>query len=271
MGTFIADVFPSDLFLWPYVYWGIVGAFALSGAALAVWTHLPTGESDDIRLDLYETAALGSCGGVTNTAIVRLILLGALRLASRTNRLEVSGPLPEGSHPIEDEVYRSVAAGNREVRPGPDAEGYGSRLWALGLYPGRVRRAVGGVVGIGTVGLAFVLFFIMGVRWQHPALVPGGQPDKDRRSRGAVGCCMVATVATGFAGLGLGVSLARGRTRLGQTVLAGLRRRHPLRETEDLSLVIALYGLDPLPARGHVALKDYLAPPPTPDPNAPVV
>ena len=36
MNALITDVFPADIFLWPYVYWGIVGAFVMASVALAI-------------------------------------------------------------------------------------------------------------------------------------------------------------------------------------------------------------------------------------------
>ena len=269
MNALVTDVLPSNLFLWPYVYWGIVGALLLSGAALAVWIRLPASGTDEISLDLYETASLGARPGATATAIVHLVLLGAVRLNLRTNRLEVSGPVPDGSHPVEDEVYRSVAAGGVTTRTLTVSEVCEARLQSLGLYPGWIGKALGLAAVVGTMALAFTLFFIAADRHQHASPSSLGATH-DRRVQGAVFCCVLATVVMGFAGLGLGMGLGRERTRRGRTVFVRLRRQHPLRTTDDLPLVVALYGLDPLAARGHTALKDYLDPPPTPDPNAPV-
>ena len=94
MDEFIANVFPSDIYLWPYLYWGIAGALVLSGVAVEVWTRMPANEPPEVYLDLNETASLCNRSRVTDTAVVRLMLLGALRLVPDENRLEVSGPLP---------------------------------------------------------------------------------------------------------------------------------------------------------------------------------
>jgi uncharacterized protein (TIGR04222 family) len=272
MDTFITAVFPSDIFLWPYVYWGIVGAPVLVLVALVVWIHVPAAGTDEVRPDLYETAELRDPRAAITTAIVRLVLLGVLRLDSQKNSLEVSGPLPDGSHPVEEAVYRAVATGgwrDRIYHAATPAAGHSAaRLRSLGLYPGRIRSAIGMCVGAATIGLAFAMFHIITVRLQHPAVVPGGQPVKDMRSQGAGFCCVVASVAMVFAGICLGAGLACWPTRRGLTVFLRTRREHPLQRTDDLALVVALYGLGPLETRGHAALKNFLDPPP---PDPPVV
>ena len=233
---------------------------------------MQAGDADAIELDLYESAALGD-GGPIATAVVSLVLRGVIRPGGRENELVVSGPLPDGCHPVEEAVYRVAAAGEWAMRVHPDsaiavpAESVSARLRALGLYPGRVRKAVGfGFVIVG-IGLAFTLFFLMTTRWEQPAMMPGGNPLKDSRSQGAGFCCMLASVAQGFAGLVFGTRLATLRTRRGQTLLARLRRQHPLPGTADLPLAVALFGVGPLETAGHADLTTFLYPPPVSDPN----
>jgi hypothetical protein len=153
----------------------------------------------------------------------------------------------------------------------PAVAGSTTQLKALGLSHGSIRRGIGLCVVAAAPGLALALdLTAASARLEHLSAAKSGQlPRKDaERLEGAITGCLVATVVLAFSGWGLGWGLGRARTRRGQTVFNRLRRQHPLRRTGDLSPVVALYGLDPLVTRGHGALKNFLAPPPPPNPNS---
>jgi uncharacterized protein (TIGR04222 family) len=110
MGSLFTFELPSDRSEWLIAYWGLVGAVVLSAILVTLWRRLPTRGADGIRLDLYQTAALREhASAAIDTAVVRLVLLGALTTKDFGNRsLQVCGPLPEGSHSVEVAVHQSV-------------------------------------------------------------------------------------------------------------------------------------------------------------------